>query len=82
MYYAVRIGHKPGIYNNWTDCEKQVKRFSGASYKKFESLSEAENFIKGISNVTPVEEQVNNDSDQLNLPDIYAFVDEIGRAHV
>ena len=23
-FYAVRVGHQPGIYNNWQECEAQV----------------------------------------------------------
>ena len=32
-FYAVRIGHKPGIYHNWADCLAQVKGFRGATCK-------------------------------------------------
>lgn len=48
MYYAVKIGRNPGIYNNWEDCKKEVNGFSGAIYKKFNSKSDAEEYI-GIS---------------------------------
>lgn len=33
--YAVREGRRPGLYYNWADCEKQVKRYSGARFKGF-----------------------------------------------
>ncbi|CAG8610977.1 24938_t:CDS:2 [Gigaspora rosea] len=26
-YYAVRIGHKPGIYMNWNECKEQIYRY-------------------------------------------------------
>ena len=29
-FYAVRIGHKPGIYYTWADCLEQVKGFKKA----------------------------------------------------
>ena len=45
-YYAVKKGRTPGIYMTWDDCKKQVMGHSGAVYKKFTSLQEAENFIK------------------------------------
>ena len=35
-YYAVHKGKKPGIYNTWEDCKKQIDGFSGPIYKKFE----------------------------------------------
>lgn len=30
-FYAVRVGHKPGIYHSWSDCLAQVKGFKGAA---------------------------------------------------
>jgi len=36
-HYVVWEGLKPGIYENWNDCEKQVKRFPEAKYKGFPS---------------------------------------------
>ncbi len=44
-YYAVKAGHKPGIYKTWAECKKQVDGFSGASYKGFPTLAEAEAFL-------------------------------------
>lgn len=44
-YYAVQKGRKPGIYETWADCEAQVKGFSGAVYKSFPSLNEAQAFM-------------------------------------
>ena len=45
-FYAVRKGRNPGIYESWSSCERQVKGFSGAIYKKFSSREEALKFIK------------------------------------
>lgn len=45
-YYAVKKGHKRGIYTSWDECKKQVEKFSGAVYKSFTSLEDAKNFIK------------------------------------
>lgn len=45
-YYAVKKGHKPGIYTSWDECKKQVEKFSGAVYKSFTSLEDAKSFIK------------------------------------
>ncbi|XP_023171478.1 ribonuclease H1 [Drosophila hydei] len=44
-FYAVAKGRKVGIYENWTQCEQQVKGFKGALYKKFNCRQEAEKFI-------------------------------------
>ena len=45
-YYAVKKGHKTGIYTSWDECKKQVEKFSGAVYKSFTSLEDAKTFIK------------------------------------
>lgn len=44
-FYAVRKGYKPGIYKTWTECQAQVNGFSGAEYKSFTSLDEANAYI-------------------------------------
>lgn len=44
-YYAVARGRSVGIYNTWAECEAQVKGFSGARYKKFDSPQSAQDFI-------------------------------------
>ncbi len=41
-FYVVWQGVVPGIYDNWPDCQKQVKNFASAQYKSFDTLSEAE----------------------------------------
>ncbi|KAL7031635.1 hypothetical protein ACKWTF_007079 [Chironomus riparius] len=46
MFYAVAKGKSPGIFKTWPECQQQVKGFSGAVFKKFKTLNEAENFIK------------------------------------
>lgn len=48
-FYAVKCGHKIGIYNNWVDCSKQVQGYSGAIYKGFTTLEEAEVYLAGQS---------------------------------
>lgn len=46
FYYAVAIGRKVGIFPNWNECNKQVNKFKGAKFKKFETKYEAEEFIE------------------------------------
>ena len=48
-YYAVAKGKTPGIYFSWDDCKAQIEHVSGAVYKGFETLAEAEAFVKGVS---------------------------------
>ncbi|CAF1041592.1 unnamed protein product [Adineta steineri] len=46
-YYVVRQGRKPGIYNTWDECHKQVDKFTGAQFKKFKTYPEAQEFLNG-----------------------------------
>lgn len=48
-YYAVAKGKTPGIYLTWDDCKAQVTHFSGAVYKSFTTLQEAEDFITNVT---------------------------------
>jgi ribonuclease HI len=53
-YYAVHKGYKPGIYTSWPECEKQIKKFVGAEFKKFFTKEEAQEFVEtGYGNHKP-----------------------------
>ncbi|MFI3207247.1 MAG: ribonuclease H family protein [Clostridia bacterium] len=43
--YCVKNGKKAGIYNTWAECKAQVDGFSGAVYKSFTSMADAEKFM-------------------------------------
>lgn len=66
-FYAVRKGNKPGIYENWDDCKKQVNGFKGAEYKSFSNKEDAEKFLN-------VEKNSLSETDPSNI-ETYAFVD-------
>lgn len=44
-YYAVKKGKNPGIYNSWSDCQKQINGFSGAKFHSFNTIEEAEKYM-------------------------------------
>jgi ATP-dependent DNA helicase PIF1 len=44
-FYAVTKGHNPGIYDSWDITNENVKGFSGAIYKSFNTQGEAEQFF-------------------------------------
>lgn len=46
-FYAVACGRKTGVYNTWNEAKEQIDGFNGAKFKKFESLKDAESFIRG-----------------------------------
>ena len=45
-YYVVHKGRKPGIYNNWNECKKQVEGFEDPVFKKFDNQKEAQLFLE------------------------------------
>ena len=69
-YYAVKKGRNTGIYKSWNDCKEQVQGFSGAVYKGFETLKEAEEFLEG-----EVSREIKDLSGMETFPETYAFVD-------
>ena len=46
-YYAVKIGHKTGIFTSWDACKKNIDGFPGAVYKSFLSKDEANMYLNG-----------------------------------
>lgn len=46
-YYVVWKGFKPGIYNTWDECKKQIEGFENARYKSFPTPELAEEAFKG-----------------------------------
>ncbi|XP_042232542.1 ribonuclease H1-like isoform X1 [Homarus americanus] len=53
-FYAVARGHKPGIYESWPECQKQINGFHCARYKKFSTKDEAEEFVQENAASNPV----------------------------
>jgi len=45
-YYVVKKGFKTGIFKTWTECKTAVDGFSGPTFKKFTSFSEASKYFK------------------------------------
>lgn len=78
FYYAVRNGRNPGIYNSWAECEKQVKGFKEAKYKKFKTCDEANNFINGIEEEEKYQGKEGSqvfDIDTIKNDELVAYVD-------
>ncbi|KAJ5317243.1 hypothetical protein N7508_001751 [Penicillium antarcticum] len=47
-YYAVKAGHKPGIYHGWNECLAQITGFKGAIFQSFPSQEAANAFLNGV----------------------------------
>ena len=54
QYYAVIIGRNIGVYNNWTNCAKQIINYPGGSFKKFRNFNDAESYIINNTDVKQV----------------------------
>ena len=65
-YYTVVVGRCPGIYNTWSEAEKQVKGFPGAIFKSFANEQQAAAFI---SNSTSNRVESNTVPQTTPLPD-------------
>jgi ribonuclease HI len=46
-FYVVWEGHKPGIYDSWDECKKQIKNYPKAKYKAFPTLVAAKQALGG-----------------------------------
>lgn len=47
-YYAVKQGRNPGIYNSWTECREQTQGYSGAVFKSFQTLEDAQEYLEAV----------------------------------
>ncbi|MFS0820902.1 viroplasmin family protein [Bacillus sp. 1P02SD] len=79
-YYAVKVGRDTGIYETWDECKKQVEGFTGATYKGFSTLVEAEHFLLDVSSKIDklkgnTNLEINEFINQLDDTTIVAFVD-------
>lgn len=72
--YAVRRGRETGLFQTWADCQKQVIGFSGAEYKSFKTLKEAQDYIKGASEEV-VGEDFTTDDGNKSVEVVVAYVD-------
>ena len=69
MYYAVRKGRKTGIFESWKECQKHITGYSGAEFKKFKELHQAETYLSAES----LYNAANDDLD--DLKGLHAYID-------
>lgn len=53
--YAVRKGRQTGLFDTWTECQKQTAGFSGAEFKSFTTKDEALEFLNGPAGISAKE---------------------------
>lgn len=73
-FYAVKSGKTPGIYVTWKDCEKQVKGFKGAVFKKFENKQLAQDFMSDFMNhQTNLNRNTPEINNEITLPSNFTY---------
>ena len=70
--YAVKKGHRTGIFESWEACKKAVEGYPGAEYKGFPNRSEAFAYL-GMHEETAPENQ--NGADEKDPETLIAYVD-------
>ncbi|ESO05691.1 hypothetical protein HELRODRAFT_156844 [Helobdella robusta] len=71
--YAVRVGRTKGLFSSWqtrAECEKQVKGFPNAKYKKFPTEAEANAFLNEAqtgSSKRPMQSDSQSNSKRIKL---------------
>ena len=54
-FYAVAIGHQPGVYKDLNEAKKQTRKVPKGCYKKFKSRDLAEQFLEKSGILPPKE---------------------------
>ncbi|MCG1009211.1 type II toxin-antitoxin system RnlA family toxin [Salinicoccus sp. ID82-1] len=53
-FYAVKKGHKTGIFDNWSEAQEATKGYPKAKYKGFDTLEEADTYMSSEEEPTQV----------------------------
>lgn len=75
-FYAVANGREKGIFSTWSACNQSVKGYKNATYKKFSTKAEAEEFIQRHDTKNVMYDQTNYVESQLTFtPDYFVYTD-------
>lgn len=75
--YAVRKGHKTGLFDTWAECQKAVNGYSGAEFRGFTEKEEALAFL-GMETVGSVSsDKAKEAAGEVTVPEnmVIAYVD-------
>ena len=75
--YAVRKGHKTGLFNTWAECQKATAGYSGAEFKGFTEKEEALAFLNMETTKTVSEDKSKEAAGVVEVPEnmVIAYVD-------
>lgn len=69
-FYAVKKGRNTGIYRTWSECEAQVKGYSGAQYKKFKTFEAASRYMENEEVEIKLKDKLKKEEENNYLEDI------------
>ena len=75
--YAVRKGHKTGLFNTWAECQKATAGYSGAEFRGFTEKEEALAFLNMETTKTVSEDKSKEAAGVVEVPEnmVIAYVD-------
>ena len=75
--YAVRKGHKTGLFNTWAECQKVTAGYSGAEFRGFTEKEEALAFLNMETTKTVSEDKSKEAAGVVEVPEnmVIAYVD-------
>lgn len=75
--YAVRKGHKTGLFNTWAECQKATAGYSGAEFRGFTEKEEALAFLNMETTKTVAGDKAKEAAGVVEVPEnmVIAYVD-------
>ncbi|QJX79949.1 ribonuclease H family protein [Priestia megaterium] len=74
-YYVVLMGREPNIYRSWEEVKKQTEGFWGASFKKVDTLQEAQRLFKSREKTSSLNEEIQTKNLSTGLSMLNIYVD-------
>lgn len=70
-FYAIARGRQTGVYRTWEEARKHIFKYNGALYKKFDTMEEADEFIRtNITNHSSIHDNVKKTNISISTTDI------------
>jgi len=75
--YAVRKGHKTGLFETWAECQKATSGYSGAEFRGFTDREEAMAFLQMSTTVNVSKDEEKEAAGIVEVPEnmVIAYVD-------
>ncbi|OWY94219.1 RNase H [Phytophthora megakarya] len=81
FFYAVGVGHVPGIYSSWEEAKKQIDGFRDNKHKKFRSKAEASAYLASFrQDASPSDNQIDELDQQFGSIQVKEEKTEVGIA--